>query len=156
MGRGINDWKNILATGKSCFKSRVNLKSSPLNLKKYINILIEVAGESCKKTIVDATAWKRMEWSRMLFRQIYDAERSWNRRLCFATIFRVHHSLRYIKVYIRYTVAIHIVSYTFAYIYNAYIRNWNFAANHHAKIREYCPIYRLFISSDIFLLFHLF
>ena len=28
---------------------------------KYINIPIEVAGESCNKTIVDATTWKRME-----------------------------------------------------------------------------------------------
>ena len=27
----------------------------------YINFPIEVAGESCKKTIVDASAWKRME-----------------------------------------------------------------------------------------------
>ena len=26
---------------------------------KYINIPIEVAGESCKKTIVDATAWNK-------------------------------------------------------------------------------------------------
>ena len=28
---------------------------------KYINIPIEVAGESCKKTIAMRTAWKRME-----------------------------------------------------------------------------------------------
>ena len=50
-----------------------------ISFNLFINILyilIEVAGESCKKTIVDATTWRRMEWYYMQYYQIHVLERS--------------------------------------------------------------------------------